>query len=549
MALVAVALDVAIVALVCLVLWVGASGGGTFEIAGARVTARDTGNPLLFITIAGVARYALRRSVPFLGIRSLTLRDIDLRAREVCQSIEHRLALTSGRTGSRLVLALVVTAVAIKAAFAWHDPGFYSGDDVEVQEMSLKALLGTDWTVWDLRNATFPLGVVYPAQRLATAIGISGIPALVFAGRLVVAILSSIGIWIVWRAGRMMWTDAPGFALAAAFLLWTGSLHMAFGSSELPRPVSTLFVLGGFLALQSPGRGAALVSGVLLGVAACFRFSEIVFLVPAAAQLLLAGRFGSAAVLGASALTAAALVLGLTDRWYWGTPFHSVWAAVDFTLVKRLSSRGYESPLWYVLQCPRWISPVLLVAAALAFVRRRTAEGFWIWVPLLLLSCFPHKEARYALPIVPFVCLAAVRGLRDACEMSAQRRWLAPAMIAGLGIGCAYDVSHWRLPRTNGDVRLAARMAEAMPSGVPVAIEQAWRMGGRLYFASSAVTDLDPPRLGDAEYLWAHVPPAAWVAIDGRGRSARTVEEQLTSRGYVLAMNSGDSFYRVWAPR
>jgi hypothetical protein len=548
-ALVALALDVAIVALFCLVVWVGATGGGAFEILGTRVTARDTGNPLLFITIAAGARYALRRAAPFLGIPRLSLREIDLRAREACHSIDRRLALMSGSAASRLVVALVVTAIAIKAAFAWNDPGFYSGDDVEVQEMSLKALFGADWPVWDLRNATFPLGVVYPAQRLALATGVTGIPALVFAGRLMVAILSSVAIWIVWRAGRRMWPEAPGFALAAAFLLWTCSVHMAFGSSELPRPVATLFVLGGFVALQSPARGSAIVSGGLLGVAACFRFSEIVFLVPAVAQLLLARRLAAAAVLGAAALTAAALVLGLTDLWYWGSPFHSVWAVVDFTLVKRLSSRGYESPLWYVLQCPRWISPVLLVAAAWAFVRRRrTAEGLWIWLPLLVLSCLPHKEARYAIPIVPFVCLAAVRGLRDACEASVQRRWLAPALCAAFAIGFIYDVSHWRLPRTNGDVRLATWMAGAVPGGAPVAVEQAWRMGGRLYFPTRTVIDLDPQLVGEVDYLWSRVPNGAWVAIDARTRNVGLVEQQLASRGYMAVMRSADSPYRVWRP-
>lgn len=548
MALVAVALDVAIVALFSLVVWVAATGGGAFELLGLRVTARDTGNPLLFITIACVARYALRRSVPFLGIPRLSLRDLDVRALAAWQWLDDRLALTRRRAGSRLVLALVVTAIAIRAAFAWHDPGFYSGDDVEVQEMSLKALFGADWDVWDLRNAMFPLGVVHPAHRLAVAIGVDDVAALVFAGRLVVAILSSLGIWMVWRAGRRIWPETPGFALAAAFLLWTSSVHMAFGSSELPRPVSTLFVLGGFICLQSQRRGAAVASGALLGVAACFRFSEIVFVVPAIAQLLLARRLAAALMLGASAFATAALVLGVTDLWYWGSPFHSTWAAVDFTLVKRLSSRGYESPLWYLLQCPRWINPVLLAAAALATMRRRTAEALWLWLPLLMLSCFPHKEARYAIPIVPFVCLTAVRGLREAREEGVRRRWLAPAVAVALAIGFLNDVSHWRLPRTNGDVRLAAQIAGAAPPGIPVAVEQAWRMGGRLYFPSRAIIDLDPQLLGGADYLSARVPAGAWVAIDGRTRNAALVEQQLTSRGYTAAMSGADSHYRVWRP-
>ena len=67
-------------------------------------------------------------------------------------------------------------------------PAFYSGDDVEVQEMSLRALLHTEWPVWDLRNATFPLGFIYPIQRLAMALGVSRMAALVFAGHLSVVL-------------------------------------------------------------------------------------------------------------------------------------------------------------------------------------------------------------------------------------------------------------------------------------------------------------------------------------------------------------------------
>lgn len=123
-ALVALALDVAIAVLLCLVVWVATTGGGVFEVLGTRVTARDTGNPLLFITIACIARYALRRSIPFLGIPRLSLRNIDAGASEAWRSIDRRLALMTESAASRWVVALVVTAIAFKAAFAWNDPGF-----------------------------------------------------------------------------------------------------------------------------------------------------------------------------------------------------------------------------------------------------------------------------------------------------------------------------------------------------------------------------------------------------------------------------------------
>ena len=73
--------------------------------------------------------------------------------------------------------------MALTIVIAVTGGGFFYGDDVEVHEMTLAALFGVEWPVWELRSAFFPMLVVYPAQQFAAWIGASSPETLVFSGR------------------------------------------------------------------------------------------------------------------------------------------------------------------------------------------------------------------------------------------------------------------------------------------------------------------------------------------------------------------------------
>jgi hypothetical protein len=115
----------------------------------------------------------------------------------------------------QILLVLVVGSVVLKTWFAATSQGFVTGDDVEIHEMSLGLLLHQPWPIWDLRSAVFPLGVVFPAQYIAHQAGVRDVGTLVFIGRLVVAVLSTVSIWLVWLVGRRLWPDAAGLAILA----------------------------------------------------------------------------------------------------------------------------------------------------------------------------------------------------------------------------------------------------------------------------------------------------------------------------------------------
>jgi hypothetical protein len=555
MAAAALLLDSLIAVLAAVIAWILITGGGIFVVGTQRISVMGVDNPLLGLVVLCLIRYAALYRIPWFGLPRWPFARIDGAARTFLTRLHARIAELTTAQAARIAAGVAAATLIVKAILALTNPGFFSGDDVEIHEMTLRVLWRTDWTVWDLRNAFFPLGVVYPAQKLFVLVGGDlSASVLVFAGRLSVVLLSSMTVWLVWLAGRRLWPDAPGWAAVAAVLFAGSKLHIAFGSSELPRPVATVFVTGAFVLLLAPRIRNVIAAAVCLGVAACFRFSEAVFLGPAVLALLLQRRPGPAFVLVAIAATTAAAIVGVTDAWYWGEPFHSVRAAVDYTLVQRLSSRGYQSVFWYVTHLLEWINPALAVLAVIAVIAAPRVTDLWAWLPILVLSALPHKEARYAIPVVPFVCLIATRGLLIAVTRLQQtgapaRRWHPIALLSLLVVGFVQDAGHWRLPRTNADVRFAHLAHARLPAGTPVSVEQAWRLGGRLHLHPRGVIDLDPGRLGDPAYIWQRTPAGAWIILDRNTSARANLGEPLRARGYERepAVVEG-SRYELWRP-
>ena len=238
--------------------------------------------------------------------------------------------------------------------------------------------------------------------------------------------------------------------------------------------------------------------------------------------------------------------------------FHSLRAAVDYTLVQRLSSRGYQNVAWYILQSPQWINPAILCARIvlndwqLAAAIRRNALG----VASAFVGC-PCFRTRSALRDSnrAVVCLAAVSGLRDlfrslvASSNQGRSWWAEYAVAAGLLLGLAHDVGHWRLPRTNSDVGAAGEIARLVPAGraSPSSRRGGWagictwiRIRSSTLILRSSRT---PSRYSRGR------PTGTWVALDAGNSAPPSLESALVSRGYRAVALPGDSTHRLWRPR
>jgi hypothetical protein len=219
--------------------------------------------------------------------------------------------------------------------------------------------------------------------------------------------------------------------------------------------------------------------------------------------------------------------------------------------VDRLSSRGYQSVLWYATHVSEWSSWPIVALALVGTARAPASVGIWAWLPILLLSLLPHKEARYLVPSIPFVCLLAAFGVQTLVEPaqrispSASRRRHA-IVVVGLVFGILQEAGDWRLRRTDADVALFRRVVvpQLAPEDV-VAAEQAWRVGGRLYGPPGmGLIDLDGESISNGR-----LPAAEWILLDAGTMGRSGLQEDLASSGYVEEGHSEESRYRVFRRR
>ena len=496
--------DALIVGVALVVLAIALTGGADLDAGGVTIRAHSVGNPIAALLALLAIRYLARFRRPFLGREQWSLARIDQQAIDLVGRVRSGLVRFGAEDTRvrRFLLWTMAAALLFKIGAAVIHPGFFSGDDVEIHEMTFARLFDREWPIWDLRSAFYPMTFIYPAQRLLLFAGIDGPGALVLAGRLVVAVISTLSIPLLFFAARRLY-PAP-VALIATCVFAVSFLHIGFGSTELPRPVATAFVLGGYACLLDARWSRAALAGALFGIAAALRFSEVVFLLPAVVHLAAERRIGRAAMaVGAAAATAAAIQI-VSDQLFWGTPLHSLRAFADFTLVAGLSSRGYEPWHFYLSNPVAWTTVPVFVLAIAATSRANWRVAIWFWLPLVVLSCLPHKEPRYLIPASPFFALLAAIGLWRAIELvsapaapgdrvrpAPAAALLAVALLATLPLAALQEVSRYDLGRSDADVRLAREVVAGRPRGV--AVEQLWRWGGRVYLRDvDVVHDVAP---------------------------------------------------------
>ena len=553
----ALLIDLLILTLVVAVALTILTGGGVLDVAGRRISVRSVDNPLILITALLVVRYRARHWAPLFGFSTVHVDDLVEWSRARCAAFDALARTAPLRRWTIGVGVILAVAVALKLWLAWAHPGFHRGDDVEIHEMTLGRLLQQSWPVWSIRSAAFPMAFVYPVQYVAQLAGITDTHGLVFAGRAVVAVLSTFCVWITWMIGRRVLPGAPGYAALAAALVAANKLQMSFGSSEFPNPVAASLVACAFLLLLKERSAAAVAAGSLLGVAATFRFSEFVFLVPATLGLAWQGRWLHAVLAGGAAVIAAAAVLAGADAWYWGAPFYSIRQAIDFTLVQRLSSGGFQPAQWYATHVGTWSTWVVVILALYATRRSNATVALWAWTPIVLLSLFPHKEERYLITVTPFLSLLAADSVRRLIEPA----WVGPgrrgrpavlelALIAGLLMSLGHEAAGWRLRRSDADVALArGPLARETRPGARMAIEQAWRVGGQLYLTDRVVEVLDPAAMSAPGGPFNRESLPDWIILDRGTVEQDAHADTLRSKGYHELAHATASTYRVFGRR
>ena len=417
------------------------------------------------------------------------------------------------------VLGLVVGGAAVRLWLAGHFYGFLSGDDLEVVQGAAKYALGLEYQPWSLRCLFHSLVLVAPFLRTADALGIAnGALTVAFWASQPTILASSATIWLVFRLGPRLGLNGRESFLAAFFYAFHW-LPLGYGSTQFPRPISTMcFVLA--LLLATNGRGVLVFAGgLLVGAAFAVRFSEGVLVLPFLAVVWWRHRNRSSLALAvAGGLLGAVLFVGVTDWLTWGRPFASL---TEFFRIMAGPDRPdfprYDKPwFWYGTSIFQWAGPVAVVLALVA-IRRPGARVPFLLFALVVLgsSLFAYKAYRYVQAAVPL--LAVLMGLGCAHLLSSRPRvaraagWILLALAPLWGIERTLTLMH---EKSRSAVDAGLWMKTLAPRRV--LLEQQWAYGGSLTFGNGVeIRDKTPTRpLGLDEAELAGVDAAAFYERD-----------------------------------
>jgi len=464
------------------------TGGGQFDLAGTHIKALHS-RPIIvaLIGLAGLRFGLLSLTLPFFGWSRWHPIGLQRHFKKWLRTVVSAASLISRRREFFVLCAIGVISLVIKVYNIIASPGFYAGDDVEVHVQSLASIRGLEHDAWSLRNAFYPSVFVEPIQRMIVSMG-GGSAAAVVAGRIAVALYSLVQIPLLYHLVRRVctgwaseWGRVAGFA--AVILLVLNPMETLAGSSVLPRAVVATFAMLCALLLCQHDLRSVLGAGLALGVAASIRFSEVALFAPALALLVTQRRWSHAVLVAVVGAGAAVGIWVAFDLHSGDAPGASVKAIIDYTLVEKRSTRGFEPWSWYLQSAHLWLTPVGLIWALVGVRRSWPSPIIWAVTPLIMLSVLPHKEARYVIPYLGFWCATAGIGFvvwaKSIVGGARPRSSLVLAALALLILLSGLDSQRAR--RSDGAVLAAQHLESIVDASSTVVVQQDWKAGGSIY--------------------------------------------------------------------
>ncbi len=395
----------------------------------------------------------------------------------------------------RALFVVLILTTMLRLSFSWWFFGFGTGDDTEIVQEGFARAFGLAYSPWQIRHLLLPDIVVAPALRLAAAAGLTSTSDLVWAARLPFVLLASLNIVLVFHLA-LRWLPNRRPAIIASFLYGLHWIPLAYGSTHFPRTATTTCVLLAALLISMRKRTlwCASLTGFVIAIAFAFRFSEVIFIAPCCALILMEQKswpekFQRGLALVGTFLLTATLVIGIEDWLTWGQPFSSLIHFARFTLVDRASSSLVTEQPWYfyLRRLPKWLPLTLLIFFLARLEWRRILRPLlFITIPLVVLSVIHHKELRYLQGVMPFVAIMAATAANTWWR---QGRRTLTVILLSLSLVWGFSGITF-LSKTSTAAVMAARDLSETSGLERAALSQPWAYGGQLWLQHIVVRDL-----------------------------------------------------------
>ncbi|HEY2990455.1 MAG TPA: glycosyltransferase family 39 protein [Candidatus Binatia bacterium] len=352
-------------------------------------------------------------------------------------------------------IVLFAAALALRIwGLSFGLPSFFSGDEVTKRDEALR-LVQTHF-VHDSRQPSFvynSLFLIYSAAKAVkpdwTAVDYH------YMGRLWMAVLGSLTVVALWRLGSKFDGNDNKIGLASAVLLAVVPLHTAcsrYIKEDAPFALMvTLTAWAMVSCLRGPSRKKWMLLGLVGGLTFSTKYAGVVLIAPIALAFVVSARRAKRE-LGAATLDLAALGSAFALGFFIFSPiylFHPETFLSGFLFQSRYSMTGHEGIVtdpwqhgwtYYIRNglIPGMTWPVFLLSVAGLALLARMRDGWIVSVTAVwLYIIFEHARAkplpfpaRYLLPLVPLLCVAAGVALVE----------LAAALKRRIAVPIAYAV-------------------------------------------------------------------------------------------------------------
>ena len=442
--------------------------------------------------------------------------------------------LPTARIRSLLMLSVIVAAAAV--ARLWRiDAGIPHAvgiDEPQIVDRALRILHTGDWNthIFDYPTLVIYLHAMVAIGRFLwgalngewASLDAFSITAVYVAGRAVAALIGVATVWLTYRIGREL--DSRRVALLAAAQMATIPLHVRESHFILTDvPMAALSTLAVWLSMRAARVGTARAyawAGAACGLAAAAKYTGGVALVAVLTAWWLHERSAPDRLRKLFAAFGAAALAFLAGAPYTllDLPGFLDGFAAQFSRFAAPSHTTDPSWLLYMKHlspsAARWTVPLAIAGFAAVFWRGRSRTR---WMPAVAftaayfyaLSSHSHVFGRYALPLLPMMCLFIAAAVFDLVDLLARLAPLASpsrrgavAAIAVLLVlyGPASATVRWLDQLKRSDTRALA--AEWLRSNTPRAARVAVESNGPTYLASAGFKVTGTDMLIDRPLDW-----------------------------------------------